>query len=521
MKRCSFLGHIVFVVLFLSLSVYTASGQSKSPKGERSLVILHDNDVHCAIDGYAKVAGLRDAIRDTADVLLVSSGDFLQGAVAGAISKGQYIVDIMKTVGYDAVAFGNHEFDYKIPRLRELMAQIHAPVVCANLVDMKTGKTLFAPYIIRGVGRHRVAFVGAVTPSTMQSDRFAFYSDKGEVLYSLMPEQVYSLVQKAVDKARAEGADIVVVLSHLGEDKTDEDVDSHGLVAKTRGIDVVFDAHTHSLIVADTVRNLDGKPIVITQTGSSFANIGKCLIMPDGRMSQSMIPVSEIKHRNGRVAMATEEVKKRMEQVTSRVVGHCDYVLRILDDADEYLVRYAETNAADLLADAFIAATGAEIAIINGGGIRNQPKAGDLTYGDFISMLPYDNLVQVVEVKGSTIVELLRLNTMNMSYDNGNFPQVAGLRYTIHTGIHSVTDVEVLQADGKYSPIEPDRYYKVATMDYCVTGGGFGGILRDSKVLQQTNINYRDAMIDFVEKDLKGVIGINYAKPQGRITVVE
>ena len=127
----------------------------------------------------------------------------------------------------------------------------------------------------------------------------------------------------------------------------------------------------------------------------------------------------------------------------------------------------------------------------------------------------------MVEAKGSTIVELLRRNTVNMSYDNGNFPQVSGLIYTIHTGVHAITDVEVMQPDGKYVPIDLNRTYKLVTIDYCVSGGGFSGVLQGSKVLNLTNINYRDAVVDYVENGLKGVIGINYAKPQGRITVVE
>lgn len=487
----------------------------------RSLVILYENDVHCAIDGYARVAGLRDAMRDTADVLLVSSGDYLQGSVAGAISKGGYVIDIMKAVGYDAITLGNHEFDYKFPRLRELMSQLRCSVVSANLMDLRSGKPLYAPYCIKRVGKRKVAFIGVTAPSTMNTERFAFIDDSGELIYTLMPEKTYALVQMAADKARAEGADYVFVLSHLGEEKTDENVDSHGLVSNTRGIDMVFDAHTHSLRPADTVLNLDGKPVVVTQTGSEFANIGKCLITPKGGITLSMMPVAGITQSNKAVAKAIDKVKKDMDRVTSRVVGRADYVLRILDDADEYLVRYAETNAADLVTDAFRTATGAEIAITNGGGMRNQPKAGDLTYGDFIRLLPYDNLLQVVEAKGSTIVELLRQNTANMSYDNGNFPQVSGLRYTIHTGVHAVTDVEVLQENGKYALIEPDRTYRLCTIDYCVSGGGFNGILQGCKVLQLTNINYRDAVVDYVESTLKGDLGMRYVKPQGRITVVE
>ncbi len=515
---------ISVVAVLFGATFSACSRQNQVPTNgfdDRSTVILFENDVHCAIDGYAKVAGLYYAIADTANVFLVSSGDYLQGSMAGAISKGQYVVDIMKAMPYAAVTLGNHEFDYKIPRLRELSMYLPYPVVCANLFHLKDNKQVFSPYMIKRFGKKRIAFVGVTTPSTMESERFAFYSDDGVQQYSLMPEKTYSLVQQAVDKARSQGANYVVVLSHLGEDPTKENVDSHGLVANTRGIDIVFDGHTHSLRPADTVLNLDGKPVNISQTGSEFANIGKLLITLDGRVNVTMIPVSEIKESNALVAKATEKVKKQMEEVTARVVCHSDYVLRILDDADEYLVRYAETNAGDIVADAFRDATGADIALTNGGGLRNQPKAGDLTYGDFIQLLPYDNYLTVVEVKGSTIVELLRRNTAKMSYDNGNFPQCSGIRYTIRTGVHKITNVEVLNANGTYSPIDPNRTYTLATIDYCVGGGGFDRVLENCKVIRKTNIHYRDALVDYVEKTLKGKIDIRYAKPQGRITVVE
>lgn len=510
--------------MMMCLAVTVCNGQNKkvsSKKSGRSVVILYENDVHCAIDGYAKVAGLRDAIRDTADVLMVSSGDYVQGSMAGAISKGQFVIDIMKAAGYDVVTLGNHEFDYKVPRLLELTNQLDATTVCANLFDIKTGKTVFEPFTIKNVGGWKVAFVGVVAPSTMNTERFAFYSDEGEQLYTLKPDNVYDLVQQSVDQAREQGADFVVVLSHLGEDKTDENVDSHGLAAKTRGIDVILDAHTHSLRPADTVFNLDSKPVAISQTGYEFANIGKLLITKDGKMSLSMIPVASITQSSKAVAKATESVKKQMEQVTKRVVCHSDYTLKILDDAGEYLVRYSETNAGDIVADAYLYATGADVAFTNAGGIRNELKAGDLTYGDFIQLLPYDNYLTVIEAKGSTIVEMLRRTTAKMSYDNGDFPQCSGIRYTIHTGVHDITDVEVMNAEGKYEPIELERTYKLVTIDYCVTGGGFARAFENSKVLMKTNIHYRDVVVEYIEKELKGVIGIRYAKPQGRITVVE
>ena len=141
---------------------------SPAPK-EKSIVILYENDVHCGIAGYTKLAGLRDAIlaADTAYVGIVSSGDFLQGGTSGALSKGQYIIDIMRNVGYDAVTIGNHEFDYGTPHMKELLGTFNAPVVCANFFDAGSTTPYFPRYTIKQYGQKRIAFVGVCTPETM------------------------------------------------------------------------------------------------------------------------------------------------------------------------------------------------------------------------------------------------------------------------------------------------------------------------------------------------------------------
>ena len=161
---------------------------------------------------------------------MVSSGDFLQGDLAGALTHGQYVVDIMKMMGYDAVTLGNHEFDYGVPRMQELLPQIGADIVCANLFEVNATTPMYQPYVIKQFGDKRIVFVGITTPESMRDEAYSFYDTDGELLYDLHNYDCISLVQQAADKARQEGADYVVVLSHLGEAKSDTGVDSHTLV---------------------------------------------------------------------------------------------------------------------------------------------------------------------------------------------------------------------------------------------------------------------------------------------------
>jgi 2',3'-cyclic-nucleotide 2'-phosphodiesterase (5'-nucleotidase family) len=205
---------IVALSLLCNMTTFTSCQPKEDVKPDEkksSIVILYENDVHCAIDGYAKMAGLRDAISDTAYVGLTSSGDYLMGGTAGALSTGSYIVDIMRTMHYDALGLGNHEFDFGGPRMLELLKGFNAPVICANFFDMQ-GKRFFPAYTIREYGKRKIAFVGVLTPKTMEDESYSFYDEKGNQLYDLKQSELPQLVQQAVDEVRQAGADYVILL---------------------------------------------------------------------------------------------------------------------------------------------------------------------------------------------------------------------------------------------------------------------------------------------------------------------
>ncbi len=515
------------LLLFLALTCTVVAYAKKKPTvtepKQKSIVILYENDVHCAVDGYAKLAGLRDAIADTAYVCLVSNGDYVQGMTVGAISKGQYVVDVMRTIGYDAITLGNHEFDYGMERMFQLLRQVPAPIVCCNLYDRREGRTVFAPYVMKWVGGKRIAFVGVVTPTTLETEAYAFRDERDSLIYDLQPEDIPTLVQRAVDDARRAGADYVILDSHLGEEPTYRNSDSHLVVANTQGIDIVLDGHSHASIVADTVMNKVGKPIVVTQTGTKFAHIGKLLITPDGKMTTSLIPIENVTEKNPYVAQVTDSIHRLLEAQTSRIICQSEVPLRILDDEGNEAARMGEANAGDIVTDAYRIMTGSDIAVLNSGSIRNElKKTGDLTYGDLLTLLPYDNYIVVAEVKGSTILTMLQKLVSFLPKPDGQFPQVSGLKFTTRVSDHSVSDVQVLNgATQHYEPINPDRTYTVATTKYCVTDGGLHNTLKGSKIVLETSKTYYEVFIDYLTDRLNGHIGQEYAQPQGRITVIK
>ncbi len=488
-------------------------------KPQKSIVILYENDVHCAIDGYQTLAGLRDAIRDTAYVAVVGSGDFVQGGTAGAISKGQYVADIMREVHYDALTLGNHEFDFPVAHVAGLLKHIGAPVVSANFCDNQTGQCVYQPFVIKKFGKTKIAFVGATTPTALYTETGAFMNGDKQV-YNLRENDFYDVMQRAVNKARKKGAKYVVVLSHVSEEENELSITSHEMVKRTTGIDIVLDGHSHSVIPHDTVLNAAGKPVVITQTGTQFANIGKLLIR-EGKMSNELIPFNTLTQRNERVHWVTDSINGLIKEKTQRVVCHSDVALQF-EHNGLWIPRTQETNSGDLLCDAYRSASGADIALANGGGFRKGQVAGDWTYGDIAAMLPYDNCLWTVEVTGATIIDLLQKNTGLLPLEDGSFPQVSGLRFTAHVNDRTVSDVEVLNKQtNEYEPIDPEKTYTVATIDYCVNGGGFRDVLKHSRVIHRGEVLYRDILVEYLEKTLGGHVSNDYAEPQGRIKIIQ
>lgn len=513
---------VMAVTLICGASMFTSCSVDDNPivtPTAKSIVILYDNDVHCSIGGYTKMAGLRDAINqsDTAYAVVVSCGDYLQGGMVGAISRGQYIVDIMSKMGYAAITIGNHEFDYGGPRMKELLQQVNAPVVCCNFFDYGATQTVYSPYTVCQYGDKRVAFVGVCTPETETAESYAFFDTDGSQLYDLRNEEVPALVQQAVDNARSEGADYVVLLSHLGEAEKENAISSYSLVSKTAGIDVVLDGHSHATIEHHDVNNKDGQPVNVTQTGTQFAHVGKLLIK-DGQLTTTLIPLDEIPYENTSVSAAIQVVKDDMATIVDRLVAKSDYELTI-NGSNGRLVRCGETNLGDIITDAFREKMGTDIGLVNGGAVRNGIPAGVITYGSIINVLPNDNYLCSIEATGAELMEMLVKCTAKCPEEDGNFPQVSGMRYTIHTASHTVSDVEVMDANGTYQPIVETQKYTVAISDY-YAAGGYYDTLKACELTYRGESLLRDVLASYLEKILGGTTGTTYAKPQQRITII-
>lgn len=489
---------------------------------QKSIVILFESDSHCEVSGYTKLAGLRDAINqsDTAWAGVVCCGDFLQGGPVGAVSKGKYITDIMKAVGYDVVTVGNHEFEFGGANMGNLLSQLGVPVVCANFFRYGESKPVFPAYTIHQYGDKRVAFIGILTPETIKTQQFAFFDSDGKQLYDLTGDGLTELVQQIVDEVRAERTDYVVVLSHVGE-KSDIALTSYDLIKDTCGIDVVLDGHTHTPVPSAYVNNLDGKPVLVAQSGNKFKNIGKLVIQSNGELSTTLLKTEDVAEESRSVSEVIETVNAEVKSMTSKVLCHSGYPLISLSEDGKTLSTVQETAIGDLVADAYRDYYQADISLQHGMSLSKDIAAGDITMQDMFNLMPFEDQLYLIEVKGDLLQKTLVRCTKSLPLTEKYFPQCSGLKYTIHMKSDVVTDVMVLdRASGEYKPLDLEKNYQVA-LGVFYSSLGFYGMLKDCKVIKFETTTTRDALVKYLFMTLNGELGDGYKSAQGRITILD
>ncbi|MBO4266671.1 MAG: bifunctional metallophosphatase/5'-nucleotidase [Lachnospiraceae bacterium] len=507
------------------------------------IVILYTNDVHCGIDdsiGYAGLAAYKKEMEDAGNtVFLVDDGDEVQGGTIGTLTKGESIIRLMNDVAYDLAIPGNHDFDYGMDQFLKLTDEADYPYICANFMDLIKDEPVFKPYIIETIGNRKIAFVGATTPTTVTSSTPAYFQDEdGEFIYGFCQgpdgSVFYDSIQEAVDSAVSEGVDNVILIAHLGIAEDDSPYRSTDVIANTTGIDAVLDGHSHTDVAMDIVKNKDGEDVVLTQAGYKLAAIGKVVIGADGKITSELIKDYDKKDEKITADIAAEDEK--FEEMLGKVVGSTDHdLMSTKEDGDTWLVRSSETNMADFVADAYRSVTGAEAAIINGGGVRANIKAGDITYGDLLSVNPFSNQLCIRRVKGQELADALEFGVSFAPDDFGGFLQVSGITFDVDLGVPSPVKLdsnkmfEGFASDERRvsnimingEPLEPDREYEVASIEYILfnQGNGFTMFTGDRADMGRC-IEDIDALIEYMQS-MNGKVSEDYAdiSGQGRIHI--
>ena len=554
---------LLALVMLLGLVAVPAAAKAEGEEA-KDIVILYTNDVHCGIndsigyEGLARVKAAYEAVGK--EVILVDCGDSVQGDVIGTLSKGEAIVELMNEVGYDVAVIGNHEFDYGMEQFNKNVSLAKFQYVCCNFLNDK-GEAVLKPYTIVEKAGKKIAFVGIDTPEAFTKSTPVYFQDgEGNYIFSFCEgnngQDLYDKVQETVDAARAEGADYVIALAHLGIDYQSAPWMSTDVITNTTGIDAVLDGHSHSVIAGDAVKNKDGENVILTSTGTKLDNVGIFTIDGEGKMSSMLLDADAIKFMDA-VGALTEDngageavaaAIAKNDELVNTVVAKTSVTLTTTDPVavDEKgnairIVRSQETNLGDLCADAYRAMGQADIAFVNGGGIRANINEGDITYGQIIKVHPYGNALCVVEATGQEILDALELSVCSLPGESGGFLHVSGLKFSVDMNVDStvvkdekkmfvevagdrrIKDVEVLQEDGTYAPIDPNKTYTLACHNYLLRDMGDGyTMFADNNFLQEDVMLDNQVLINYIVEKLGGTVGGDYVDPygQGRITII-
>lgn len=528
-----FLSVLLAMAMVLSLTVTSfAADTAADAKAEMAgkTVILHTNDVHGAVEGYAYIAQLKaDYEAKGAEVILVDAGDFSQGTTYVSSTKGADAVTMMNAAGYDVVTLGNHEFDYGYAQLKENMSKAKFKVVCADVFN-EDGTPIFdASYTYTTKSGVKVGFFGMETPETQTKANPALIKGltfaTGDAFTKAAADQVAAL----------KDADVVICLAHLGVDAESAPYRSTDLYAAVKGIDFIVDGHSHTVMT----KGEKGEPI--QSTGTAFANIGVIVIDDASKKieSNSLFEIKEDTAKDATVAAAAKTIVDRVDKEYGVVFAKSEVTLNGAKAPNGN--RDSETNNGDLITDAMLwkvmqnkegLTVDADhvVAITNGGGIRAAIKPGDVTKKDINTVLPFGNTVAVIYVTGAELLEALEASTYSLPV--GGFPQVAGINFTLSTAVAYDANAETYPASTYYGPksinrvvinsingkeFKADDTYAVVTNNFVAGGGDTYYAFAAASAQFDTGIPLDEAVMEYVTTELKGVIGAQYAAPQGRI----
>ena len=526
-----FLSVLLALAMIFSLTVTVSADETKGEM-DGYVVVLHTNDVHGAISGYAKVAALKKAYEaEGAYVLLMDAGDFCQGDPTVSVSQGKTAVELMNMAGYDVTTLGNHEFDYGYDNLVNLSKEAKFPIVAANVLYQ--GKVAFnSNQIFTTPSGVKIGVFGLETPETATKAHPA--KIKGVTI--LGDKSMFDCAQAQVDSLKADGCDYIICLGHLGIDKESIGNRSTDLLNVVDGIDVFIDGHSHSTMkdIAE-VTDKDGKVngTLLTSTGTKLASVGVVTISPKGKVTAMSAPTEGMTAEDKDVAARAAAIQKEIDNDYGTVFAKTKVEL----DGVKGNVRTHETNLGDLITDALVWGAGkngtkVDAAVTNGGGIRATIKKGDITKKDINTVLPFGNTLAVVYVTGAELLEALEASTFCTPESLGGFPQAAGVTFMVKTyekydanpdpypkstyyGPKSIQRVTIDNVNGK--AFDPTATYAVVTNNFVAGGGDTYYAFAAATDQFDTGLSLDEVVMEYITKELKGVIGEEYALPGDRI----
>lgn len=556
----------LIITVMLLLSVMTAALASSAeesaaetvsvfPAGspdEVAAVILHTNDVHA---GYADNIGYDGLVLYKKEleafydhVLLVDAGDAVQGTVIASLSNGTEIIRMMNRAGYDLAAPGNHEFDFGFDALEECSELLSCGYTCANFCTAD-GEPVFSPWKILEAGDLKIGFVATVTPYTFtQTSIRNIVNEVGEPMYDFLVDntgdRLCDALQKRIDEVRANGADYVILLAHLGSDtKTPSIYSSNAVVGKLTGLDMVIDSHTHE-VYNTRIPDKEGRMIPVAQAGEKLKVVGQLTIYRDGHMEETLVELvpsvsgipSELVQRKKTDRYVDPEMKAFLDDITAsyepvleRKIGYNPADLVVWDGVRDYN-RAEENGLCDLVADSQRVLAGAQAAMVHAGSVRNNLSAGEITCKDVLNTLPYYNEIVKVSVSGQMILDALEFSVSFLPKRVGGFLQVSGISFSVNPDLGSSVQTDekkqfiCVEGDRRVHDVtiagralDPKAEYTLAINMFLLTGGDGYTMFKEADILETMPLSDNEMLMKYIEENLGGVIPEKYGEPLGRI----
>ena len=506
MWKKKFMAAVLGLCLSLPMPVF-ASVQ----KDGVHITILHTNDIHARVqstDDEGKTIGMdwlagaiwaqKGADEDT---LALDAGDTFHGLTLINLSRGSNMAMLMNLSGFDAMTPGNHDFNFGSQRLIELARILNFPVLSANLMDKDKTQYIFRPYKSYDFNGVKVAVIGLSTP---------------EIAYKTNPFNVKDVAftdpiaaaQELMPKLRA-SHDVVIGLMHMGLDKSSV-VTTEQLVKAVPGFDVIIDGHSHTTLP----KGMKVSNTLICQTGRYGHALGKVeLVVKDHKLRK--VQASLLKRQGVEklaktpdegVAQALQEINMQVKMETETVVAESP---RELTAARE-IVRTQESELGNLTADALRQATGADVAVVNGGNLRTSLPAGKITKGAVLDVFPFNNRVLTLAVDGKTLKSMLELSVQYLPAAFGGFLDVSGMTFTVDTKAPAGQRVSEVKVQGQ--PLAESKNYMVAVNDFTAFGGDGYEMLKGAQLKGDFG-SLEDIFVEYLQKN--GLQGIEV----GRITM--
>ena len=492
---------------------------------DKDITVFYTNDIHTYINNavddangltYSKVAALKDSIPEA---ILVDAGDHLQGTAYGEMDKGMTMIDLMNAAEYDLATFGNHEFDYGMQRTLTAIDAAEFEYISCNFTHEENGmagKAVANGWKMVEAKGEKIAFIGITTPETITSSTPKYFmDDAGNFIYGFHRDAdgsaLYNVVQKNIDEAKAAGADHIIALGHLGVDPSSVPWTSRALIAATEGLDAFIDGHSHTTIPMEAVKDKNGDTVILTQTGSYLDTIGKMTISAEGIRTELLTGEDLAGLKPDAEVKALEDAWiAEIEGQLGQVIGYAEVTLDNYDENGKRLVRMQETNSGDFAADALYDLfdemdMDVDIAVMNGGGIRNNALTGELSYNSCKVMHPFGNVACLLEVTGQQLLDMLEWASKDLTAEgtseSGSFLHVSGAKYTLDlsktstvqqdvngiwtgapTAGYRVKALQILNKEtGTYEPVDLQAKYRLAGYNYTLRdlGDGFD-MLKDA-----------------------------------------